>query len=210
MTGTINESKWPVADNVETEVKLSVPDLDAISRRLQDADATLVKSRVRERNVRYDDAEGSFIPRGIVLRLREDDRIRLTYKEGATIKDDIVSRFEDEVEVSDFATMETILGKLGYHPYMVYEKYRTTYELYGAEIVLDEMPYGNFAEVEGDADTIERVLQKLGLADAPRHAASYADLFDNVCYHLKLDFRDLTFANFAGITVPDSAFLPRK
>lgn len=185
----------------ETEVKLYVPDLDTVKPQLEAAGAMLSAARVYERNVRYDDAGRTLTPRGIVVRLREDTRVRLTYKDEGKAENGIVSRYEAEVEVNDFAAMETILGKLGYTPYLIYEKYRTTYELDGAEVVLDEMPYGNFVEIEGEAATIEGVIRKLGLGAARRLDGSYAVLFERVRRKLGLTFTDLTFANFAGVTV---------
>ncbi|GIL13261.1 MAG: CYTH domain-containing protein [Chloroflexi bacterium] len=196
-----------MTDYTETEVKLYVPYLEAVQARLETIGAALVSPRVFERNVRYDNAERSLTPAGIVLRLRQDTRARLTYKAEGEMQHGIVSRFEAEVEVSDFEAMETILGRLGYTPYMVYEKYRTTYELDGAEIVLDEMPYGNFVEIEGDEDTIEKVINRLGLQQAARYDGSYAVLFERVRRALGLTFTDLTFANFKDVDVPESAFL---
>lgn len=195
------------SDNVENEVKLYVPDLVAAARRVEAAGGTLKAPRVYERNVRYDDDARSLNATGTVLRLRQDTRARLTYKDGERLSGEYgSSRFEAEVEVSDFATMETILGKLGYHPVMVYEKYRTTYALYDAEVTLDEMPYGNFVEIEGDEAAIKRCVEALGLHDARRMAASYTVLFKFVKRNLGLDFNDLTFENFQGINVPESAF----
>lgn len=192
----------------ETEVKLHVPDLAPIRARLEAAGAELAAPRVFEHNVRYDDAGRTMTPRHIVLRLRKDTRVRLTYKEEGASENGITSRLEAEVEVSDFEAMELILGRLGYTPYMVYEKYRTTYHLDGAEIVLDEMPYGTFVEIEGDKDTIEGVMNRLELQGFQRYDVSYAVLFDRVRRFLGLGFDDLTFANFAGITVPEEAFRP--
>lgn len=191
----------------ETEVKLLVKDLQAIEKRLQESGAQLKKARVYERNLRFDSVDGSFVKQGLVLRLRQDNRIRLTYKSaGEVVGDGMISRFEAEVEVSDFDTMRVILERLGYVPAMVYEKYRTTYTLNGAEIVLDEMPYGNFVEIEGAADAIRTLIPQLGLEDKPRFTASYARLFDRVRRYLKLDMQDLTFENFQGIEVPIEAF----
>lgn len=194
-------------DNVENELKLYVPDLERVMRRVEAAGGTLKAPRVLERNIRYDDDARSFNASGTVLRLRQDTRARLTYKDGERLFGEYgSSRFEAEVEVNDFETMETILGKLGYHPVMGYEKYRTTYALYDAEVTLDEMPYGNFVEIEGDEAAIKRCVEALGLHSAPRMAASYTVLFIFVKKHLGLDFQDLTFANFEGIAVPESAF----
>ena len=192
----------------ETEVKIYMKDLNLVRHALESLGADCVQKRVHERNTRYDLPNASLTSRGVVLRLREDSRIMLTYKEPGTIERGIISREELEVEVSDFEIMEAILGKFGYHHAMFYEKYRAVYELDGALIMLDELPFGNFVEIEGDANRIEALMEKLGLADVERLADSYSKLFDYVKYHLELNFRDLTFENFADIDVPESAFVP--
>ena len=108
--------------------------------------------------------------------------------------------------MSDFDTMDTILNRLGFRPYWIYEKYRTTYALDGLEIMLDEMPYGNFVELEGDEGAIHEARAKLGLNEARAYGAGYAMLFERVRQHLGLTFNDLTFANFEGVDVPERAF----
>lgn len=190
----------------ETEVKLYTPELNVIQQRLESIGAKLIAPRIYERNMRYDNASKSLIAAGIVLRLREDSRVRLTYKDGGVIENGIVSRVELETEVGDYSQMEAILGKLGYFPSMMYEKYRTTYKIMHTEVVLDEMPYGNFTEIEGDIDAIENVLDELRLSGHKRYTESYSRLFDFVKHHMKLSFNDLTFNNFENIFVAENAF----
>lgn len=190
----------------ETEIKLYVPDLAALDERLRAEGAELVQPRVYERNVRYDDEQRHLTGARKVLRLREDNGVRFTFKDdGAAADGGPFSRFEAEVTVSDFAAMEVILGRLGFHPYMRYEKFRTVYRMDGVEVMLDEMPYGHFVEIEGEADAILSAMMRLGLRDAPHMTASYSMLFDRVRERLGLPFDDLTFANFRGIEVPLSA-----
>jgi adenylate cyclase class 2 len=194
-------------DYHEIEIKLYTPDLTAIQRRLETVGARLTAPRVFERNIRYDTADKRLSERGVIVRLRHDTRTRLTYKEGGTtLESGLFARFEAEVEVSNFDTMHVILEKLGFVPSMIYEKYRTTYELHGAEVVLDEMPYGNFVEIEGDEAIIPKAVAALELANAARYNAGYAALFEQVRRNLGLTFRDLTFENFSGIIVPENAF----
>lgn len=194
----------------EVEVKLYTPDLSSVQRTLDAIGATLTKPRIYERNIRYENAQETFTKQGIVLRMRQDDEARLTYKAGKSVENGITKRFEAEVTVSNFDTMDTMLRLLGFEPYMTYEKYRTTYTFEHAEIVLDEMPYGNFTEIEGDIKTIEMLISKLGLLDALRLPDSYTRLFDFIKQYLELDFDDLTFDNFDGIDVPVKALHPPK
>lgn len=191
--------------DTETEVKIKVPDLEAIAERIRGAGGALAGDRVHERNVRYDDADGALTPAGRVLRLRQDRDIRLTYKEPRA-GDGGMTRTELEVSVSDFATAHRILGALGFSPAWEYEKYRTTYRLGGCEVVLDETPMGSFIEIEGDMAGIEAVLGALHLQDAQRITDSYSVLFETLKRRLGLTFRDLTFANFLGVDIPPDAF----
>ncbi len=192
---------------VEIEAKLHVPDLKPVEEALKASGATLKAERVYERNVRYENAEQSLTASGRVVRLRQDTRVRLTYKEPTDqMNANVSTRAELEVTVSDFEMMNLILAKLGYHPAWLYEKYRTTYELAGAEVVLDEMPYGLFVEAEGDAESIENALQSIHLHEQKRLQGSYSDWFFRIKAQLGLTFNDLTFENFRGVAVPDHLF----
>jgi adenylate cyclase class 2 len=196
--------------NYETEVKFHTPDLASMAARLEQAGGVLVKPRLFERNVRYENAEASLSGRGVVLRLRQDDGVRLTYKEPAPqAMAGLAHRLELETSVGDFDLMEAILAKLGYFPHVVYEKYRATYQLGAAEVVLDEMPYGNFIEIEGPAENIRQAIHDLGLSEAPPIVASYMDLFAQVKAVLGLTMPHLTFAAFQGLHIPPEIFSAR-
>ena len=191
----------PQTDMQEVEIKLYTPDLDSVRRALEAAGALLKSPRVFERNLRYENAAGALTARGIVLRLRQDEKAKLTYKSGTSSQDGIFRRFEAEVVVSDFHTMDVILQRLGYQVALIYEKYRTTWALGDAEIVLDELPYGNFTEIEADPETIERVASELGLDEYRRMTGSYTDIFAELKLRLGLTMRDLSFDEFAGLDV---------
>jgi adenylate cyclase class 2 len=198
--------------SLEIECKIHLPGLEFIAPRLQSANAQVVRPRLYENNTRYENPAGDFTPRDIVLRLRQDDRARLTFKrpvENALKTAGSSTRLELETIVEDFAVMDAILRELDFRPFMIYEKYRTTYhlpEVGEAELMLDEMPFGLFLEVEGTPTAIDHALQRLGLADMPRIIASYAELFEMVRARYHLTFTDLTFQNFAGLTIEPQVF----
>ncbi len=189
--------------HTETEVKLRVSDMTQIQTRLVGIGAELTIPRTYEKNTRYENTDNSLTEANRVLRLRQDSSVRLTYKEPYAEGDNHQgrTRTELEVEVSDFETTDLLLGKLGYHPAWIYEKYRTTFKLGRYAITLDEVPFGNFIEIEGDADGIEGVIKALDLADSPPLIESYSDLFFALKERLGLTFRDMTFANFRGIVL---------
>lgn len=190
--------------HTETEIKLWASDLAAVAARLAALGAQLHSPRTAERNLRYDRSDGSLSAQGQVLRLRQDAAVRLTYK--APHGDDPHTRTELEIGVSDFETTHQLLQALGYHVAWRYEKFRTTYWLDACEIVLDELPFGDFVEVEGGSITaLEAVITRLGMADAPRFTQSYSELFFSVRERLSLPFRDLTFENFRHLARADLA-----
>ena len=114
-------------------------------------------------------------------------------------------REELEIEVNDFDTAAAILQRLGFEPVQVYEKYRETFQLGPVEVVLDELPFGNFMELEGEEGEIVAAAARLGLDWEQRILANYLYLLSLVNTHYSLAITDLTFANFAGldISMPD-------
>jgi adenylate cyclase, class 2 len=188
----------------ETEVKFYLQDLDSMRRKLASVGAHEIKPRVFERNFRYDD--GTLGERGIVLRLRQDTRIRLTYKGANQRSAQASSREELETEVTDFDTMDAILKNLGFDVAVIYEKYRTTYEFMNTEIVLDELPIGNFMEIEGELDALEAAVEALDLSASRRITVSYLELFRDAKTALNLSAEHLSFEAFEGIEVPSSIF----
>lgn len=195
---------------IEIECKIYIENLNQILNRLSQTQAEILIPRVFEQNYRYENPEKTLTPNGIVLRLRQDSHNRITYKSPLPSDiDGIVKRLELETTIGDLETMNAILQYLGFTRYMSYEKYRTTYhylDLPDAEIVVDEMPYGNFIEVEGEPTAINAVLERLNLAHAKHIIESYSDIFDRVHQHQQLSFTDLTFENFANIVVDNTIF----
>ncbi len=126
---------------------------------------------------------------------------------------------EIEVQVSDFHRMQAILERLGFEPIFLYEKYRETFRLDEVEIMLDELPYGCFVEIEGEISAIDRAAAQLGLAAARRVPGTYLSLFEALRQRRNLPFRDLTFANFRelhitpadlGLSLPPTTGLPSR
>ena len=197
-------------DLVEVEVKFFLDDFDALRRRLDSVGAPLVAPRVFERNVRFDTADESLLARQELLRLRQDTRARLTFKGPAA--DDGQSeakvREEIEIDVSDFDRTSAILQRLGFHPAQVYEKYRQTYQWRGVEIVLDEMPFGRFVELEGAEADLKTVAAALGLDWSRRLLTNYLALMELCRRTFDLPFKDLTFDNFRDRVIDMGRLLP--
>ncbi|UCG22928.1 MAG: class IV adenylate cyclase [Chloroflexota bacterium] len=190
-------------ENLEIEVKFLVDDLSATRDRLLALGARIHKPRVYERNIRFDSPWDGLLSQGKLLRLRQDTAARLTYKgePQTAVESEAMVREELEVQVGDFQSTQALLERVGFEPKQVYEKYRETFTFGGVEVVLDEMPFGNFVELEGENASIRAAAAALELDWDLRILDNYLALMAGLKERFGLDFDDLTFENFATVEV---------
>ena len=185
----------------EIEAKFYLNHPDAIRERLVSLGAVVKHPRVFEVNLRFDTPDGKLVYNQQVLRLRKDEHIRLTYKGPTQPLQNVAIRDEIELEVNDFPSARNFLEALGFQVVVSYEKWRTTYQLVNVEVVLDELPFGNFCELEGpDEKSIEATARLLSLHWDARCILSYLALFSQFVSKRGLTLKNLTFAEFDGIT----------
>jgi len=186
----------------ELEIKLFLLDMPAFQQKVESLGGQLIEPRLHEINLRFDTPDGVLTRAYQVLRLRKDTAARLTYKGPGETIDGVLARREIEFTVSDYQSAHALLEALGYQVSLMYEKYRTTYDLDGLQVTLDEMPYGNFTEIEGqDGKQIRAAAENLGVNWDARIIDSYTALFEQLQEKLGLTFRDLSFENFKEIDV---------
>jgi adenylate cyclase, class 2 len=186
-------------DDQEIEAKFYIQDLAALEQRLKEKGGVLVQPSVFESNLRFDTHDRSLSRELRVLRLRRDTRARLTFKGPAVAGAAVSIRQEIEVEVSDFEATRRLLEALGYEISVMYEKYRAAYNFQGCEVALDEMPFGNFSEIEGSGEaSIQAAAAALGLDWSARASVSYLALFSNLKVRFKLKMEYLSFDAFRG------------
>jgi adenylate cyclase class 2 len=191
----------------EIEAKFYITDLPSLRAKLMGMGAVVKQKRVYEQNLRFDTLEMGLSTEKKVLRLRQDEKVRLTFKAPGYLRDSVLVRPEFEVEVSDFTQTRQILEGLGYQVYSLYEKYRETLNLDEVDVMLDEMPYGNFVELEGPStESVKALVRKLSLDFNKRILLSYMVLFDHFKATKNTTVRDLTFDNFKGIKIGPSDF----
>jgi adenylate cyclase class 2 len=194
-----------VASGQETEAKFYVRDLKTIRSRLTELDARLTAQRVLETNIRFDLPGAPLRAGGRVLRLRRDTQARFTYKSASDNEEGVLSREEIEFVVEDFEKAKRFLEALGYQKLVYYEKYRTTYEWNGTTVMLDELPYGDFVEIEGETvEAIRSTASQLHLRWETAIATSYHALFERVRNNLHVAIQDLSFAEFESIKVDEA------
>lgn len=115
--------------------------------------------------------------RNAVLRLRKtNNKTLLTYKEAVGTNGHVKEKLEFETEVSDVGQMESIIAALGYRLSVVYEKHRTTYHFDDVEVVLDELPFGLYMEIEGTHKAIAAAEKRLGTKKLKPEIRGYSRL----------------------------------
>jgi adenylate cyclase class 2 len=72
--------------------------------------------------------------------------------------------------------MEKIIERLGYRLTAVYEKRRKYWQFGDVEVVLDELPFGQFMEIEGTIEDIGKTESLLGLKEIEREPRGYPRL----------------------------------
>jgi len=192
-------------NNQEIEVKFLIADLPALLEKLQNLGALMLRPRMLEVNLRFDTSDMQLGKRAQVLRLRQDDQAILTFKSPGEIINGVISRTELEVIVSDLQTTRGILEALGFQVFMTYEKYRQNFQLNELVASVDEMPYGNFIELEGSSpEHVRATAALLGLDWDQRINLSYTALLGLYNQNSGNTFRDLSFEAFAGLNVAPS------
>ncbi len=101
-------------------------------------------------------------------------------------EDKYLQRNEWEVEISDLQTARQMLIALGFEKEFIMEKYRKKFILPTAEITIDRLPFGIFAEIEASKDEINRLTKLLRIKASQRITVTYWDLHDkyNIRHHL--------------------------
>jgi adenylate cyclase class 2 len=159
---------------IEKKYRLSKQQREAVLRRLPQIGAR-PRGEEFEENTLYD-GESLDLTRS-VLRLRRVGKTgTLTYKEGSTTSSSIRHQREDETRVEDPEAMEAILDALGFRPILVYEKRRETWRFGKTEIVVDELPFGLFMEIEGSDADIAAAELKLGIKGLRAERQTYPQL----------------------------------
>jgi adenylate cyclase class IV len=174
----------------ERELKLPVPDLAGLRRRLAEAGATATGVD-HEINLILDSADHKLLTAGCGLRVRRimDGDLRqpgaarrelraiLTFK-GPRAPGAYKEREELETGAGDAATLLAVLARLGYRPVLGYEKRRQKWALGACEVALDEVPVtGSWVEIEGpSAAAIEAVRTELGLEDVAPDQRTYVQM----------------------------------
>lgn len=171
---------------IEKKYRLDPKRRGEVTARLRELKAEFMGEAFEEN---YLHRGGDLKKRAAVLRLRKiGGRAILTYKERIGHDSGIKQRIEHETDVADADAMERIIESLGYTLNAVYEKRRQTWNFRDVVVTLDELPFGLYMEIEGEADAIKEAERTLEIQDLeveprgyPRLAIEHGTLVNNIC-----------------------------
>jgi adenylate cyclase, class 2 len=161
------EKKYRLTEKQRNEVRARLPEIGAVREGEEFEVNTLYTGDAIELNQ-------------AVLRLRRiDERALLTYKERVGTRTDIKEQLEFETGINNPDAIEFILEALGYYPALVYEKRRETWRIEETEIVVDELPFGLFMEIEGEEQSIRDIESRLAIKRLAAEPLAYPRLTMN-------------------------------
>lgn len=163
-----------MANEIEKKYRLSAEQKETVLESLKEIGAEF-KGEDFEENILF--SNGDLIEKKAVLRLRRiDKKTILTYKQRVQNDSGIKNNIEYETEVSDFEEINKIFESLGYRRLLIYEKRRRTWKFKEVEIVVDELPFGEFMEIEGSVTTITEAEMFLEAEDFEVEHLTYPNL----------------------------------
>jgi adenylate cyclase, class 2 len=183
--------------SIETEIKFRVADVAELGQRLHRAGFREETPRTFESNVLYDTPDRKMRTRTEILRIRNyGGKWTVTHKRLPDVgpgEDAHKHRVETETEVADGAVLAEVFRSIGLVSAFRYEKWRSEWSDGEGHCVMDETPIGNFAELEGSAEWIDRTADRLGVPRSEYLTLSYGRLFEQWCAEHKVSACDLTF-----------------
>lgn len=159
---------------IEKKYRLTAIDIERIIDLLSQIGAVYHGKSIEE-NIIY--GGGVLDEKKAVLRVRcVNGKTLLTYKRRLISESDIKRQIEEETDVSDTTTIQRIVEELGFTKKLVYEKRRQTWRFDSVELVLDELPFGHYMEIEGTEEAIRESETRLSLTDLETEYETYPAL----------------------------------
>ena len=150
---------------IETEYKFFITDKTGLLHKLNG----LSKSKHRRQyqsNVMFDNASQLMQKTNGRIRLRtlgKTGQKVLTYKKPLPSKNGAKQETEYEIKFADKnKQIENILREMEFVPTTSYERYQSKWKLNDIQITLDEYPFANFLEIEGELQKIQKIAIQLG------------------------------------------------
>ncbi|MGD2090829.1 MAG: class IV adenylate cyclase [Candidatus Aminicenantes bacterium] len=168
-------------NKLEIEVKIKVDDLKKIKKEIIKLGFHSIAPYSFEHNILFDTKDERLKKNKLLLRLRKvEDKYIVTFKhppEQSLDSSHYKIRQEKEIEVSNYENIISIFTGLGFNVFFIYEKYREIFDNGNVKIMMDHTPIGDFIEIEGDAETIDKTAAQLGYSKSDYITENYMTLF---------------------------------
>ena len=163
-----------MAIEIEKKYRLTKQQREAVVRRLPEIGAELRREEFEE-NTLYTGA-GLEVGKTVLRLRRVGEQAWLTYKKRFPGTAEIKRQREEQTQVTDAEAMNAILQAVGLRPALVYEKRRQTWSFGESEIVIDELPFGLFMEIEGSKKSIVLAERRIGIEGLEVEHLTYPQL----------------------------------
>ena len=187
---------------IETEIKFRVEGVDELAAKLWQGGFREQTPRTFESNVLFDTPDRRMRARTEILRIRSyGGKWVVTHKrlpDTGPGEDAHKHRIETETEVADGGVLAEVFESIGLVKAFRYEKWRSEWSDGEGHCVIDETPIGNYAELEGAPEWIDRTAARLGVDRSAYVTLSYGRLFEQWCAEHKCPANDLTFEAVAA------------
>lgn len=151
--------------NIEVEYKFFVEDKQNLIRIL-DSKTANKKPRQYQKSVMFDNPARLMQTTNGRIRVRtlgDTGNKTFTYKKPLPPENGAKREIEYEVTFQDpKGQIEKILQAMEFTPSTSYERYQTKWEIDRVHVTLDEYPYADIIEIEGEKEDIEKVAKELG------------------------------------------------
>lgn len=163
-----------MAIEIEKKYRLNETQYARVSFDLEELKAIFIGEDFEENTI-Y--GGGSLDEQSAALRVRKiENKTILTYKRRIQNDSAVKNQIEHETVVDDANEIENIIECLGFEKALIYEKRRKSWKFRNVEIVLDELPFGLFMEIEGSEMDIAEAEMFLGAEDFIAEHETYPHL----------------------------------
>lgn len=159
---------------LEKKYRLSEDAREKVLAALNELGAVFERDDTEENTIYSGDVLGA--AGGVVRIRRTQRRTLLTYKRRVEDRSDVKQQVEYETEVSDADAADAILREMRLTPALVYEKRRSTWRFRNVEVVIDELPFGLYMEIEGPRTAIKEAEMLLDIETLETEQETYPSL----------------------------------
>ena len=174
-----------MAIEIEKKFRITKEQTDQVEKDLEEFEAEFLGEEFEE-NLLFGN-EYLKENRALLRVRRTDNKTILTFKQNVPSADGYKQHIEHETGVESAEVVEEIIECLGFQKLMVYEKRRKTWRFRQVEVVLDELPFGLFIEIEGDRMAIAEAEMFLGAEDFEIEQRTYPFLTRG--YGIRVEYR---------------------